>query len=663
MIELLAPAGSVESLQAAVRCGADAVYFGLPDFNARRNAQNFTKEEFKDSINYCHIRGVKTYITFNTLVSDDEIDKALDSIKFIAECGADGIIVQDLGVAELVRKCCPDLELHASTQMSVHSVSALYKLKQLGFKRVVLARELNREEILKITQTAKKLDIEIEVFVHGAHCMCLSGQCYMSGMIGQRSGNRGLCAQPCRIEYQNEYPLSLKDMSLINYVDELKQIGVLSLKIEGRMKRPEYVAVATKAFYNAINNLKDEQIEERLSKIFSRSGHTDGYYTDNLGTNMFGFRSKEDVINGALVISQIHNLYRNEMQRIKVNIKLIITNGKQVELILSDGENIVRANSDFPQKAINKAINYDDAKLSLSKLGGTPYMLEQMEAEIEDGLFISTKQLNDLKRQAIEKLSTLRCAKPKQFNSVNIVNHNNKDRKSLLFLRFDNINQIPNNLYNVDRVYIPLSNNIPNLDCEVGVEIPRALFEGEDIIFNKLLNAKNNGAKYALCHNLAAIELAQKAGLKIHLGFGMNIFNSVSANMFDEEVDITLSFELLLRQAEKINRGGIIIYGRLPLMITRNCIKGGKRNCKICTHSLVDRKGYEFPILCNNYYSELLNSKALYLGNNVDLSSFDFKQMYFTIESKDEVERILKNYYSNNLMGDFTNGLYYRGVL
>lgn len=664
MIELLSPAGSFESLQAAIRCGADAVYFGLPDFNARKNAQNFTKEEFKSAVNYCHIRGVKTFITLNTLVSDDEINKIQDSVKFIAQCGADAVIVQDLGVADLIKNTCPGLDLHASTQMSVHSASALYKLKEYGFKRVVLARELNQNEIKKIVKLAKQLNIETEVFVHGAHCMCVSGQCYMSGIIGQRSGNRGLCAQPCRMEYENKHPLSLKDMSLIKYVDELENIGITSMKIEGRMKRPEYIACATKAYYNAVNKISDKQTEENLNKVFSRSGHTDGYFTDNLGADMFGFRSKEDVINSACVLNQIHDLYRNELQRVKVYIKLKIKKDLPVALELSDGENVINISGDKPQTAISKAIGYENAKSCFEKLGGTPYLLENFTADIDKNLFVSVKQLNLIKRQAVEMIAEKRNAKPKEYKEVKITDFEKKSPENKLFLRFGNINQIPADLYDADRIYIPLSDKIPQVSCDVGVEIPRVLFEGEDAIFDKLLKAKSSGAKYALCHNIAAVVLAQKAGLKVHLGFGMNIFNSLSANKFDKEVDITLSFELQLKQAQKINRGGIIIYGRLPLMITRNCIKGGSRDCKNCNHKLSDRKGYEFPVLCNNYYCELLNSKPLYLSDINKISDFDFKEMYFTTESEDEVENILKNYRQNSkLKGDFTNGLYFRGVL
>ena len=280
--EILAPVGGTESLIAAVRAGADAVYLGAEEFNARRNAQNFNDNDLKQAIEYCRLNSVKCYLTLNTLIKDTEMQNALQLVNRVWQYGIDAVIVQDIGLALEIHRLFPNLALHASTQMSVHSPSALLPLKQMGFKRVVVAREMSGAELKEFCKAAKALDIEVEVFVHGALCMCLSGQCYFSAYLGGRSANRGLCAGTCRLPFMAKggtgYDLSLKDLSLIPYLGELEKMGVTSFKIEGRMKRPEYVATAVAAAKQMVQNgTVDDEIDRLLEKVFSRDGFTDGY--------------------------------------------------------------------------------------------------------------------------------------------------------------------------------------------------------------------------------------------------------------------------------------------------------------------------------------------------------------------------------------------------
>ena len=291
MLEVLSPAGSSDALIAAVQNGADAVYLGYGSFNARMNAKNFTEEQLRQSVSYCHVRGVKVYLTLNTLVRDRELKEAGQVLLEAQRAGVDAVLVQDLGVLQLVRQMAPDMPIHASTQMSIHSLEGVRKAAELGISRVVLARELSREQIAAI---CRESPIELEVFVHGALCMCHSGQCYMSAMIGRRSGNRGQCAQPCRMAYgfdrsENRYPLSLKDNCLVEYLGELDRMGVACVKIEGRMKRAEYVAITTKIYKDAAlgRPVTAGQLQS-LRKVFSRQGFTDGYYTGSRGPAMFG---------------------------------------------------------------------------------------------------------------------------------------------------------------------------------------------------------------------------------------------------------------------------------------------------------------------------------------------------------------------------------------
>ncbi len=664
--EVLAPAGSMDALVAAVRSGADAVYLGAGNFNARRNAANFDGDSLREAIAFCHERGVKVHLTLNTLVGDSELADALAELRFACSCGIDAVIVQDWGLASLIKEAAPELELHASTQASVHSPSALRAFRHMGFKRVVLARELTKLEIANICHTAKHSGLETEVFVHGALCMCLSGQCYMSGVIGQRSGNRGLCAQPCRLaDKSGEYPLSLRDLSLLAHVNELKALGVNSFKIEGRMKRPEYVGAATAAFRRACDGEDVGSLKELIDNVFSRSGHTDGYFTGKMGADMFGVRTEDDVSASSDSLRKIHELYRAERQSVSIDITLRVAEGEPIEMELSDGVHTVRASGDIAERARNLPTDEERLRGYSAKLGSTPYYLRSFDCAILGAPAVSAAAINALRRSLCEALSAARRAKSVAFKMPEL-DSSRRYRKgdSRLFARFENRRQMPEDLSGLARVYLPLGSDLSGIDCEVGVEIPRALFAGEDKIFEMLIDARAQGAKYALCHNIAAVVLASRAKLKIHLGFGMNIFNRVSAELF-KAFDITLSFELTLAAAREIGRGGIIAYGRLPLMLTRNCPLGGTKNCGECAHTLCDRKGERMPIICRDGYSEIYNSKRLLLSKKRDkIEGFDFLELVFTDETADEVSRVIASFSGGNPpCGDFTRGLYYRGVM
>ena len=337
MPEILAPAGSFEAVEAAVRCGADAVYLGAKQFSARASAQNFEPDELVKTIAFCHDRDVKLHLAVNTAVYDRELDSASRLIEFAAREGVDALIVSDLGVLSLAKKICPSLPLHASTQMGIASPSGAKAALELGFSRAVLARELSREEILEI---AKENIIETEVFIHGALCMSVSGQCFLSSIIGKRSGNRGRCAQPCRLECGIDspkgYALSLKDLSLCSELSELASFGVTSFKIEGRMKRPEYVAAAVSLARAALLGKDDKELFELSRDIFSRSGFTDGYYKSQINKSMFGIRSGEDAFKAQSAMPRLHELYRREKQRVPIHAEIEICENKPIKLALSD---------------------------------------------------------------------------------------------------------------------------------------------------------------------------------------------------------------------------------------------------------------------------------------------------------------------------------------
>ena len=341
MIELLSPAGSPEGVIAAVQNGADAVYMGMGAFNARRGAKNFTDEEFVKAVRYCHVRGCKVYVTLNTLVNDREMRDAVAAAKLASDAGADALIVQDLGMSYAIRCALPDIPLHASTQMSLHNLAGVEAAAEMGITRAVLARELSFEQIRFITKNAS---IETEVFVHGALCFCHSGQCYMSALIGRRSGNRGLCAQPCRLQYSlggrmDDHPLSLKDNCLVDQIRRLEEAGVASLKIEGRMKRPEYTGIVTGVYAKAIREQRnpDKEEIELLEKTFSRQGFTQGYFIgDKL--DMFGVRSEPDKDADKIFAAARKQYAEGEMRRVPVHFYTVLEKGEHIKAIAFDDD-------------------------------------------------------------------------------------------------------------------------------------------------------------------------------------------------------------------------------------------------------------------------------------------------------------------------------------
>ena len=402
MIEILAPCGGEDSLPAALGSGADAVYLGVTAFSARRNAKNFNEEQLRSAVRECHISGVKVYVTLNTLVFDDELDKLAATAELIAEAGVDGVIVQDPGAARVIHRAAPTLRLHASTQMTVTSAAGAEFAHKNGFSRVVLAREMSLEEIERVV---KNVDIETEVFVHGALCVCVSGQCLMSAMYGGRSGNRGLCAQPCRLDFtcgERHNVLSLKDLSVIERLPELDRIGVTSAKIEGRMKRPEYVAAAVTACRDVLAGRKPDT--DTLRAVFSRSGFTQSYF-DGSVADMQGVRTKDDVIAADGALSSLRRLYDKPYKRRTVNIAMTVEQGRAVTANVScDGVSFRFVSDVVPETAINRAVTADEIASRLKKTGGTIYEAGEVTVNVGEGLMLSASSVNEIRRRILAEL-------------------------------------------------------------------------------------------------------------------------------------------------------------------------------------------------------------------------------------------------------------------
>lgn len=664
-MEILAPAGSKESLISAVRCGANAVYLGTKDFNARRNADNFDFDELMESVQYCHQRNVKVYVTMNTLVADNEMKSAYDTVRSAMECGVDGFIVQDLGLAKMMHECFPDARLHASTQCSVNSPDGFKKLAELGFCRAVIPREMTAGEIKEIRNAT---DIELEMFVHGALCMSVSGQCYMSAMLGSRSGNRGLCAQPCRLSFSADNSgscdLSLKDLSLISKIKEIEDLGVVSLKIEGRMKRPEYVASAVTACKKAIAGTYSAGDENVLRSVFSRSGFTDGYFTGDR-QNMFGTRQKEDVISAKDVLKDLAHLYDNENPLIPVDMHLICKRDEPIALTISTDDKGATVSSVVPEIAINKPMTTELLSTRISKLGGTQYYAREISIDLDDGLIVPASKINELRRIAIDKLNETSIASVKGLPLSVVAPMEKNNAKPYFTARFLDTSTIPDE-HPFKRIFIPINSADEDfIKHNAGVEIPRGLFGKEDELKKRLSHLKSIGVSMALCSNMGAYKTASDIGMVAYGDFGLNVFNSNTASQINSPI---LSFELTIDQANKINANdtGIIGYGKLPLMLTRNCPIKNNIGCDRCRKNgtLTDRKGYKFEVKCSSYPCvEILNPLPLYMGDRINEIKTDFIHFYFTNENKEQVYDIVNMYESKAKMDTkYTRGLYYRGV-
>ena len=693
MIELLSPAGSPEAVIAAVQNGADAIYMGLGNFNARRGAKNFTDEEFERSMRYCRIRGCKVYVTLNTLVNDREIAQAVESARLASQLGADGIIIQDLGLAYAIRQALPNIPLHASTQMSIHNLAGVEAAAEMGMTRAVLARELSLEQIKFITQHAS---IETEVFVHGALCFCQSGQCYMSALIGRRSGNRGMCAQPCRMQYSlggrmDDYPMSLKDNCLVDRLRELEDAGVACLKIEGRMKRPEYTAIVTKIYSKALKEHRQPSAEEMetLEKAFSRQGFTQGYFNGDK-KDMFGRRKEPDKDTEKLFTLARKGYSEGELRRVPVHFYTVAEKGMPVKAIAFDDDgNRAAAMGGVPEKARGQGLTATYITEQMFKTGGTPYNCVENRAQADPGLYLPASEINDLRRRLVSELSEQRAKPP--IRRVGKLPEKPKGKlptgdPAMIFQVLTEEQLSPElAALKPQYLYVPLTLMTEKLDllrpfAEQGTipvaVLPRVIADNEAAaVYDMLSRMFDQGVNEALVGNLGHAMLAKKAGMKLRGDFGLNTFNALSMEVIRQAgfISATASFELRLSQIRDMIKPldtELIIYGRIPLMVSDQCIirhSAGRCNCQT-PGQMADRMGSVFPVVkefgCRNV---IYNAHKLYLADKAEdvyaAGAWGLRMM-FTTEGMRECVEVAKGYmglsdYKPNVL---TRGLYYRGV-
>ena len=749
-MELLSPAGSPESLRAAVESGAGAVYLGWGDFNARRNAKNFSDEEFADALRYCHERGVRVFLTLNTLLTDRELPKALETAAAACRMGVDSVLVQDWGLFDLLRQALPDLPLHASTQMSLFTSGGCREMAADGCERVVIARECSAEDTAAI---CKSCPAEVEVFVHGALCMCYSGQCEMSALIGGRSGNRGRCAQPCRMPYdvvaappeqssgaaqaaskrfaagktlpqaefisaeengskgsrtakagwdgrcaqpcrmaygvnepaKKSYPLSLKDSCLADRLGEMAEMGVACLKLEGRMKRPEYVAVITRIYARLLAEGRRPTAAEKaeLEQAFSRSGFTDWYWQGKHGAGMFGTRP-ENAPEPKELFAQAKAAYeKGGLRTVPVRFRCTVRAGIPcvLEAATPDGH-AVTVTGPVPEAARSRAVTTEELCQRLRKTGGTAYRCEEVTAEVDDGLSLPVSAVNALRRDALAALTDARTVPP-QRRELPVppppVEHCAASSPRFT-VSVTTAAQLSPELLALGpaRVYVPLEllaafTALPEADTQWCAVLPRVWRDRDEAELRRWLDhAKSLGVTAVLAGNIGHLSLVRDMGFAVYGDYGLNVFNGRSLDYLRKKglSSACLSFELRfaqLRDLPKCLPAEAIVYGRLPLMITENCLIENAGACRCDRPNfLTDRTGAAFPLLpAYGHRTEIQNSRVLWLADRPEYRRLGlaYARLRFTTETPEECVRVFRDYLAGAAAsGEFTRGLYERGV-
>ena len=692
MMELLSPAGGYDALVAAVQSGADAVYMGFGAFNARRSAKNFTDEDFASAVRYCHLRGVRVFLTLNTLVTDRELPQAAEALRNASRMGVDAVLVQDWGLLTLAKEIVPDLPIHASTQMSLFTLGGANEAAALGMERVVLARELCRDDIAEI---CKGCGAEIEIFGHGALCMCYSGQCEMSAVLGQRSGNRGACAQPCRLPYgvnapcRNGYPLSLKDANLSACLQDMERIGVDCLKIEGRMKRPEYVAVVTGIYRRLLDERRQPTAAEgaALEQAFSRSGFTDGYWYGKKGKAMFGTRP-ENAPEPKELFAKAREVYENgrENRKIPVILHLIVRRGEPVRLggscAIHGGVTIAMAQGDAPEEARNRAVTAEELRQRLSKTGGTVFTADSVEIELDEGLMVSASVINGLRREVLDELAARREDIParRELPTSPLPDAPETPQEMAFTVSVSRACQVTAELLAEKPaiVYVP-AEELDGLEptglhgeTELCAVLPRVFRTADEQPLRAMLERHPEVTSVAI-GNLGHLPIVRGLDRTLRGDFGLNVYNSRAVKFWRDKglSSVTVSFELRWQQVRDLAKYADcegIVYGRLPLMITENCVTKNNVGCAHGAGSvLTDRTGAQFPVQCAyGCRCEIENGKVLVLADKPEVfrCGLRYGRLRFTTESPEACAAILRAHKAGNVTAgeDATRGLFYRGV-
>ena len=688
MVELLAPAGNIDCFYAAIAAGADAVYMAGDRFGARASATNFTEEEFIDCLHYAHICGKKIYLTFNTLIKEREWKDVYDFILPLYREGLDGIIIQDIGLIKYLSEAFPSLPLHASTQMTITDASSAELLKSLGICRIVPARELSIDEIVCLK---KETGLEIETFVHGALCYSYSGQCLFSSFLGGRSGNRGRCAGPCRLPYSIvdgngrkvatdiKYPLSLKDLCTIDYIPMLIEAGIDSFKIEGRMKSPEYVAGVTSVYRKYIDyyyenkscdvSKKDREI---LMKLYLRSFVGCGYYKQHNGADMITAADPSYNCQDEKTVMDIRDRFLNEKYRIPVDMEAHMRVEEPMKLTVTLGDITVSADGGIVDAATKKSATFEDVKKQLSKLGNTSFCLGILDIDMGNDCFLPVSALNELRRDAIDKLESAILDKYKRTNAKRpeCTISKSMDRQECRFIAtvstIEQMEALMNSPVDVICVsYDLFYNKTVDAKCieechRAGklayIALPRIMRLRDDKYFKKFAqDIEVLAADGLLVRNLEELSFVIKCGLKLPLmlDYTMYAWNKSSLSFYKQYGDVTAPLELSLHQIDDLEDKDMIVpvYGHTPLMVSANCVYKTTGSCISDNgiHSdikLKDRMNKEHFVInnCVHCYNEIFNAVPTSLHKYMkDITKkYSGVRLDFTVETKEETKEIVR---------------------
>ena len=706
-VEILAPAGNYETFTAVINAGADAVYLGGAMFGARAYAGNLSEEEVINAINYAHLHNRRVYLTVNTLLKNNELFNNLyQYIKPFYEVGLDGVIVQDYGVMKFIHDIFPDMELHASTQMTITDFAYCDFLKQYNVTRIVPARELSIEDIRLIRRNT---DLDIECFVHGALCYCYSGMCLMSSFIGERSGNRGRCAQPCRLEFSAGNILSLKDLCTLDILPDIIEAGVYSLKIEGRMKSPEYAAGVTSIYRKYVDMYLekgregykvDKRDKEHLLMLFDRGGMTNGYYVMHNGMQMLADanKSSKSLDEKEQFEKEINSLYVNRIMKEKINISVNLLKNQDAIMCLEDMKgNNVCVSGGLVETAINKAMSHEDVYKQITKFGNTDYMPGKTDIIMDEDIFISNKTLNELRRRAVRELNDVRLAKYKrQALPVNYSIATGKQAGSGITARVLTASQAYSAINaGADRICIECElmtlEDIKAVICkcrENDIEcfygMPRVFKNKYKGILENPETLKELGFDGFYVRNISEFQyLSENQITGIRIGdYSVYGFNDLAVNVLNDYGFDELTYPVELNEKElkhlKNPQGELIIYGRIPLMISANCIDKNTGKCHnphSVMSSIKDRKGAVLPYIscCRFCYNVIYNSVPVFLQDKIaKIQEIEPARvaMCFTDEEDELVYKYISDYRAL-LAGEilqikppreFTRGHFTRGV-
>ena len=746
-VELLAPAGSPQAFFGAVSAGADAVYLGGSKFSARAYAENFTDDELVACIRYGCLFGVKSYLTVNTLFKEQELKELPQYLAPLCEAGLTGVIVQDLGVLALIRDTFPNLELHASTQMTICNGCGAELLKSMGVSRIVPARELSLDELIKLK---RRTGMEIETFVHGAMCYCYSGQCLFSSILGGRSGNRGRCAQPCRLPYKVKnhdkggqcYPLSLKDMCTVDHIPALVEAGIDSFKIEGRMKKPEYAAGVTAVYRKYIDTYYElrerlgvkeasdayqvsREDREILSTLYVRSRLHDGYYFKQNGQEMITLTNPAYSGVSEELLERINREYLRERPRLTVDVEAVFLTGMPARVIFRRGRIMGEAVGDVVQPAMKQPITEENLRKQLSKLGDSPFAVSEMRFQVDADVFYPLKQINDLRREAVQALEQELLG-----NEIGQEKPERNDRgvKKYLAGRLpvqDNISPAADDPETGWAVSVRTIEQLRALSEFPSVPLRRIYIDG-DLLFYRYQECR---ALFEIFHNCTAkpmllaalpyvlrerdmaymeklwtyaergivdgflirsldelgflLDREEKSSVRtlFRLDAGVYVWNTEAARQMSGLVDgFCLPYELKSSEARRLLAETTaatgrymwekVIYGRIPMMVTANCVQRTMERCDQGSADLMwlqDRFRTDFPVLknCNHCVNIIYNSVPLALfGEHGGLKGVDALRLDFTIETGPELIKVLEICLEGGSLGQgaYTTGHEKRGV-